>query len=345
MPNDCEIWADRADQAQHSLDAIYGAPWPQFLSNWSPSYPGSDDVFNYWWLAHVIDVRLDAYERTGDGRWLDQARLARRNLVERNGGGLVNEYFDDMAWFGLALERLSRLAADPAARDDAIQLWQYCRERGWNDTCGPSMAWRTEQPDYKNTPANGPFAILGARLFQATNDAVFLRYSQDAFEWITRTLTGPDGFVEDGINRLGDGAIDRQWRFTYNQGLYIGAGTALAAATGQTSYLDRVGPTVRTALSALTADEVFASEGSGGDEGLFKGIFYRYALSYLRQRPDNQLAAFIGTSAECLWLRGHDAQGRFHPGNDWRQAPVGAVPYSTHLSAIMAVEAMAALAG
>jgi predicted alpha-1,6-mannanase (GH76 family) len=205
------------------------------------------------------------------------------------------------------------------------------------------MAWRQPQLDYKNTPANGPFAILGARLHQVTGAQVFLDYATQAFDWITETLRDQDGFVEDGINRLGDGKIDTQWRFTYNQGLYIGAGAALAAATGQTTYLDQVGPTVHAALSRLTDGPVFAVEGDGGDEGLFKGIFYRYAATYLQARPDLALAGFIGASTQTLWLHGLSDGGVFEPGTDWCQPPAGPTPYSAHLSAIMATEAMAAL--
>jgi predicted alpha-1,6-mannanase (GH76 family) len=344
MTTDNLIWSARADLAQRSLAARFGAPWPQLYHNWSPSSAAGDAVFNYWWLAHVIDVRLDAYERTGDPAWLDGARAVRRNILERNQGSLYNDYFDDMLWFGLALERLGRLGDDAGATADAAALWERCRTLGWNATCGWSLAWRATQLDYKNTPANGPFAILGARLFEASGQQMYLEHAVASFEWISRTLMPRgDGFVEDGINRLGDGAIDTPWQFTYNQGLYIGAGVALYRATGEPAFLDRVQPTATTALAVLGDGTVFHPEGDGGDEGLFKGVFYRYAEQLLRVRPDVGLTGFIAASVDALWDRGVGPDGDFAPGNDWRTPPAGPVPYSTYLSAIMATEVRAAL--
>jgi len=345
MNNAFTIWSTRADLAQKGLTTHFAAPWPQFLNNWSTPIDGSNDVFNYWWLAHTMDVRLDAYERTSDQQWLQQAQLTRKNLLERNGGTLFNDYFDDMLWFGLALERLGRIGKDDTAISDAIALWRHCRTNGWNDTYGWSMAWRTSQLDYKNTPANGPFSILGARLYELTGNEEYLNEAMDGFDWITRTLRCDSGFIHDGINRLGDGTIDIQWRFTYNQGLYIGAGTALAQATGDHSYLDAVTETIHAALTTLTCGEVFVSEGDGGDEGLFKGIFYRYALTFLQAHPDSTLAGFMGASAEALWAHSCSTQDSFLPGNDWSRPPTDPIPYSTYLSAIMALEAMAALMG
>jgi len=342
MSNDM-TWSDRADLAQAGLTTVFGAPWPQYLDNWSPGFPGSNDTFNYWWLAHVIDARLDAFVRTGDTHWLAEAQQVRRNLVERNGGGLFNDYFDDMTWFGLALERLGRLGADPQATTDAIALWQHCRALGWNPTYGWSLAWRVPQLEYKNTPANGPFAILGARLFQATNDHQFLDLARAAFDWITHTLRTPSGFIEDGINRLGDGRIDTQWRFTYNQGLYIGAGVALAEATADQGFLDAVWPTIDASLTELTEGGVFRSEGDDGDEGLFKGIYYRYAAAALHAREHPTLRSFVEGSTNMLWSAGFTPDSGFLPGNDWRRGPTGPVPYSTYLSALMALEARAGL--
>jgi len=340
---DSNTWSARADFAQKHLDTFFGAPWPQFLNNWSKSSPGSNDVFNYWWLAHVIDARLDAYTRTGLNRWLDLAQLTRQNIIVRNGNQLFNDYFDDMLWFGLALERLGRLASDAQATADAISLWRHCYQFGWNHTYGWSMAWRVTQLDYKNAPANGPFAILGARLFEVTGDRHYLDLAIAAFEWITETLRTDDGFIQDGINRQGDGAIDTHWRFTYNQGLYIGAGVALAHATGDGAYIDAVQPTIDTSIPALSDGEVFTPEGDDGDEGLFKGIYYRYAATALQTRPNHALASFIERSTEALWASAQTPHNNFLPGNNWHTPPSKPIPYSTYLSAIMALEAEAVI--
>ena len=339
-------WDDRASLAQDSLDHFFGVDGPQLLNNSHPA--GDNATFNYWWLAHLIDVRVDAFERTGDREWLDKAEAAYRNILERNGGSLFNDYFDDMLWYALAILRLHDATGDDAYLRDAIAIWNHVVDHGWNDTMGPSVAWRKQQLYYKNTPANGPFVILSARLSARDDDARYLDYGLAAYRWLTDTVVRPDGFVEDGINREEDGELDLHWRFTYNQGLYVGAGVALAGATGDERYLDDASRTALTALAELSENGMFRQEGAGGDEGLFKGVYYRYVgtlLDALDPATDaaRELERFVQTSTDALW-RNAGRDGRVLAGDDW-SAPAGEkVDFSTQLSAIMALELRARLA-
>src|SRR5690606_28994642 len=131
--------------------------------------------------------------------------------------------------------------------------------------------------DYKNTPANGPLVILSLRLARATGEQRYVEVAEQAYSWLTEHLVDPvTGFVEDGINRHGDGQIDTQWRFTYNQGLAVGAGVGLCRTTGDATYLDRAALTAGAAIAVLSDGLGFADEGDGGDEGLFKGVYFRY---------------------------------------------------------------------
>jgi predicted alpha-1,6-mannanase (GH76 family) len=353
-------WSDRADVAQRSLDHFFGAEWPQFLENSHPAGTGVPETFNYWWLAHVIDARLDAFERTGDEAWRDQAEEGYRNIVERNGGQLFNDYFDDMLWFALAILRLHEATGRESYLADAVAIWDHVIAEGWNDAGGASLAWRKQQLEYKNTPANGPLVILSLRLERAGVDAGgrdFRGHATTAFSWLEANLVGEDGFVEDGINREGDGRVDTQWRFTYNQGLYIGAAVELARSAGDSSdlrrgYLDRAVRTARTAIAELSDGSVFRDEGEGGDEGLFKGVFYRYLGELARElaagTDDEDRVAltefddFVRRGTDRLWETAFDGEW-LRPANDWSASSDESIPYSTQLSAIMAIEQRVAI--
>ncbi len=346
-----EQWSSRADRLQDSLEPLFGATWPQYLHNAVPPKPGGDTTFNYWWLAHLIDCRLDAFARTGSQHRLEQATLTHDNILVRNEGILFNDYFDDMLWFALSTLRLADASGEATYLDEVVALWDHIIQHGWNDSLGTSLAWRKQQLAYKNTPANGPLAILSARLFQRSGDDRFLSVARTAFDWLTRTLVEPDGFVEDGINRLDDGKIDLQWEFTYNQGVYIGAACELWKC-GVVGDLGIASRTALTAINRLSNGDVFLDEGDGGDEGLFKGVFYRYATLLVDALDAGSatravLIDFIRRSTDSLWDRGLlEVPGQLAlpsllAGNDWSVPPKSSVFYSTELSAIMAAEARA----
>ncbi|MFC8596929.1 glycoside hydrolase family 76 protein [Isoptericola sp. NPDC057191] len=367
-------WAGRADVAQLSVDLLYGAAAPQLLHN---AHPRPDDTtFNYWWLAHVVDCRLDAFSRTGEVAWLDAARATAANIRERNDGSLFNDYFDDMLWYALALLRLAEATPDDAERAaveaDVLALWEHVVEHGWNDVHGPSLSWRKQQPDYKNTPANGPLAILGARLARRTGDEAYLDRALTTVAWLEEHLVGPDGFVEDGMGREGGTDVDTHWRFTYNQGLYIGACVELYRSTGDSGWLDRAERTAVTSVRELATGGVFRREGelvdddvpdtAGGDVGLFKGVWYRYAAELLDERAVPEVEDLLRSSTDALWTHGvvpfdavPPADGApaaaveslrgagvvLRAGDDWACAAPTQVGYSTLLSAVMALEVRA----
>lgn len=345
------VWDERADRAQDSLDYFFGTSSPQLYNNAYPLEPGDNDTFNYWWLAHLIDARLDAYDRSGETSRLEQAEAVYRNIRERNGGTLFNDYFDDMLWYALAILRLYDRTGSHQYLADAIALWDHVIEHGWNHEQGTSLAWRKQQLNYKNTPANGPLIILGCRLSsrdERHDHPDYLGHARTAFYWLRTNLVDPTtGFVEDGINREGDGRVDTHWRFTYNQGLFIGAAIEMSRAGDDPGLIEVATKTALTAIRELAPDGVFGEEGDGGDEGLFKGIYYRYTALLLNELRSNsaayaQLHSFITASTDALW-RLAPAEGDFLAGNDWAQLATGKIRYSTQLSAMMATEMRAQL--
>ncbi|MFE3516651.1 glycoside hydrolase family 76 protein [Streptomyces sp. NPDC059166] len=355
-------WYERADRIQDSLDRYFGTEAPQLFDNWRPLQAGDNETFNYWWLAHVIDARLDAYLRSQEPGRLDQARTVHANILERNGGSLFNDYFDDMLWYAIATLRLAEAETGEEARltylAQAEALWRHVHELGWNEQCGGGIAWRKSQLYYKNTPSNGTFVILSARLHRHTGRPEYLLRARETFDWLTRTLLRPDGFVEDGLNRQEDGKLDTQWEFTYNQGLYIGACVELAATIDSAdaanageaeALLDRALATDRAAYARLAVDGVPLDDGDGGDEGLFKGILMRYAgllaqaLDAAHRPSDAQeVRERLLTATGVLWDRALCGE-ELLAGPDWRKQDPGHFPYSAQVSAIMATEQAALL--
>lgn len=59
-------FAEYADLGQRSIDKLFANNDPkQFINNIYPLTTADDNrVFNYWWIAHLVDVRIDGYLRT-----------------------------------------------------------------------------------------------------------------------------------------------------------------------------------------------------------------------------------------------------------------------------------------
>jgi predicted alpha-1,6-mannanase (GH76 family) len=198
--------------------------------------------------------------------------------------------------------------------------------RGENDSHGGGVAWCVARPRYKNVPATGPAAILAARLHRREGRAGDLAAAERLIAWMHAVLVDPvTGDVWDGIGRLGDDRVDRDWRFTYTYGLVLGADHELALARdGDPALEARARRTAAVALAGFAPEGVIAEPGTG-DGALFPGILARH----LAALGDPAADAVIARSAEAAWDR-RDAAGRMGPGPP--------VELSAHLSGLALVE-------
>lgn len=335
-----------ADHVQTALWKLYWNPEKGVMYQWDDSSTVNrpDENYYYWWQAHAVDVCIDGLIRTGKEEYAAYVEQLFHGISQSNGGTFRHHYYDDMAWMALAWLRVYDLTDDWKYRGAVADLWEDIRG-GWNDQMGGGIAWRKSQLDYKNTPANAPAVILAARLFQRFGDEADLDLARNIYAWNKATLLDPsDGFVWDGINRLGDGQIDKDWQFTYCQGVFIGAGLELYACTGDQIYLADARRTTQAVLTRLCdpVSDTLPDEGID-DTGLFKGILIRYLMHMAKCCPDFDLPArLITNNAAMLMKQGIDPNGRV--GTDWRKAPSeGPIQLSVMLSGVMLLEAYAEL--
>jgi len=337
-------WAARADSAQAALTQGFWSPTEQYyLQNNSGS-----TSFNYWWQGHGLDILIDGYQRTQSADYLTRMRQLQQGTKVKNKNTYLNEFYDDMEWQALACLRAFELTKDPDYKNTATLLWADIK-KGWNEQQGGGIAWKKTQISYKNTPANAPAAILGARLYALDRNPDDLEWAKKIYAWQKSKLVDPaSGVVWDGVNRQGDNQIDKNWLFSYNQGTYIGAGLALYRATQQTSYLDDATRTASYVLndSQLSPGGILKEEGNG-DGGLFKGILVRY-LNLLSMESAVSAAnranyvTFLKFNGENLYKRG-TRKPQFIFNTNWTSLPGSPVDGSTQMSGVMMMEVMADL--
>ncbi|MCG8337619.1 MAG: AGE family epimerase/isomerase [Proteobacteria bacterium] len=338
------MWNERAEQAQKDLVSLF---WNENTQMMNAIYPldanNPKNRFHYWWQAHVLDVLLDGYERTQDIKYLERFEQVYENVYMLNGFSIVNEFYDDMEWMALALLRAYQITDKEAYKEAVFLLWDTIK-LGWNNHYGGGISWKVDTPEYKNTPANMPAAILAARLYKEFNDEADLQWGIKIFDWQNEHLVDSEtGIIWDGINRLGDGKIDKDWRFTYCQGVYIGASLELYKVTDEKKYLQYAHKTADAAMNLLVNPDTGVLIGEGdGDGGLFKGIFIRYFSMLIQTEPKTKYINFVYLNGESLWERGR-AQNNGLFSKDWYTLPEESEDLSIQLSGIMLTEQLAKL--
>jgi len=305
-----------------------------------------DTQFQYWPQAHTLDVLADAYVRTNDSRYVALMNDWFAGVNRANGNTFLNEYYDDMGWNALAMLRAYDATKDPKWLQATQTVWDEIKT-GWNSSFGGGIAWRKSQRDYKNTPATAPACILAARLYQRLGRPADLEWANLLYDWLKANMVDAQtGLVYDGINRTGNGQLDLNWKFTYNQGLWIGAGYELYRITKNAAYLNDALRTANFTLGdgSLTTGGLLRDEGAG-DGGLFKGVFVRY-FALLAGEPDvtsntrTRYVDFLTFNARTLWLRG-TARPRISFGTNWSVPPTnGDTELKVQLSGAILLEAM-----
>ncbi len=340
------VWTERAAAAQAELQTSFWDERRGLFNNASPCLLQlCTSPFHYWWQAHALDTLIDGYERTGESIFKDRIAAMYQGILDRNAGVFPNDYYDDMEWMALAWLRAFEATGEERYKAAALILWEDI-QTGWNESMGGGIAWRKEQPDYKNTPANAPAVILAARLYRNFGDKADLEWAQKLYDWQKDKLVDPRiGLVWDGINRQGDGRIDTDWIFTYGQGVYIGAGLELYGATGEKAYRQDAVRTAEYVREKLVSPATGMLPSEGGDDGgLFKGILVRYLGELILENPKEHrmLTKLLVTNGNSLWEYGKGEQKALFS-NSWAQTPDEVVQMSTQLSAVMLLEQLARL--
>jgi len=298
-----QVWANRAASAEAAIakrhtKRLWGLPgtqlgvvaWPaarkyQLFGTW-----------HYWWQAHLLDCLVDAQLR--DPQPEREQTIARQIRAHRLRNKLrwINDYYDDMAWLALALERAARVAG--VDRPKALEKLSEQFLNAWVPEDGGGIPWR-KQDQFFNAPANGPAAIFLARYDR-------LRRAQQMSDWIDETLIDPEThLVFDGIK---GGSMVRA-QYTYCQGVVLGLETELAARTEDADHAERVRRLVAAVRDNMVTDGVIKGAG-GGDGGLFNGVLARYlalvATTLPANGPDDTTArdtarSLVLESAQSAW--------------------------------------------
>ena len=311
-------WSNRAASAETAvatrhLRRLWQLPGTQLgVVGWPATR--RDRLFgswHYWWQAHLLDTLVDAQVRDPKPERVASIRRQIHGHRVRNFGRWTNDYYDDMAWLALALDRAGRLAGVPRPAALATLSRQFVG--AWMPELGGGIPWR-KQDRFFNAPANGPAGIFLARYGD-------LSRAVEMADWIEDTLIDPEtNLVFDGIRA---GSMVRA-QYTYCQGVVVGLEAELALRTGADRHRHRVRRLVSAIGAHMTDDGVLRGAG-GGDGGLFAGITARYLALAAHALPEDPCAAeardIVRTSARAAWDNRQTVDGLPLFGAFWHSPP------------------------
>jgi predicted alpha-1,6-mannanase (GH76 family) len=298
-----QVWANRAASSEAAitkrhLRRLWGLPGTQLgVVAWPAARKQTlFGTWHYWWQAHLLDCLVDAQLRDPQPQRLTRINRQIRGHHIRNNLRWTNDYYDDMAWLALALERSGRLC--DVGRPKALDKLANQFLNSWVPEDGGGIPWR-KQDQFFNAPANGPAAI-----FLARHDRV--RRAQQMSDWIDETLIDPETqLVFDGVKA---GSLVRA-QYTYCQGVVLGLEVELANRTEDPEHAGRVHRLVAAVGEQMATDGVIRGAG-GGDGGLFNAILARYlafvATDLPGTSPEDEQARvtardLVLTSAQSAW--------------------------------------------
>lgn len=293
----------RADQALQSFLLKFWNGGQQYLRD---KYPSDGSLTGYWTYANGWDAVLDGVERTGGAQY---AGLIESLYTGQNDRGWTNNYYDDECWMTLALLRAYDLTTNVTYLNRAIALYADI-QGGWDNTCCGLPAggmWWDKSHTQKATAANAGAALAGAKLYQRTTNVAYLTFAQQVYSFWWANMVNQSNFqVCDHLDLVGTKVW---WKFTYDEGLMIGASVALYEATSNATYLNNAHNVANFMVNNEYTPTIYGkalfdgdNAGCGGDCHQFKGPGYRY-LMQLYRKDISRTAYFnvLKPSADAIW--------------------------------------------
>jgi uncharacterized protein YyaL (SSP411 family) len=197
---------------------------------------------------------------------------------------VVNIFFDDNGWFGLAFFDAYKATGDKRFLNDAWKAWHAIYALGWAQDGVGGIWWDTAH-EKKTAEPLAAEALLSAELYQATHKQAYLLAAEKMISWGDAHSWNDDRGLYQRSD-TSDTVMD------YVQGMMIGADAILCQTLHQTSWCTKAEGIAHAAEVAFPPSYHWAPE--------CDAIYYRFLASLTAADHDPQwyrLAAQQGTLA------------------------------------------------
>ena len=325
VPSSCSIKIisaiDRAALSANSFIDKFYDPETNYLKDTFTFNQTSDKVLTgYWTFAQGFNAIVDnAYRiRNGKKSSFDRDFSTYINLISKlyegqEEIGWDRPYIDDMNWMALTLFWAHDLTRNETFIARCLYLFSKI-ESNWDETCCGNVKgglWWDDEHTQKATASNAGPSLLASLLYETSGNRKYLDFSIRVFNfWFDNMVNRTDYSLCDHISS--NGIKQCGWRFTYNEGLMIGAATNLYKITNDPRYLEIAVRIARFMIlnevtnSTLGHTVLFDGNTCTGDCMQFKGIAFRY-LAFLRSllpsfdKDWKQIDDFLQFCVDSIW--------------------------------------------
>jgi predicted alpha-1,6-mannanase (GH76 family) len=251
-------------------------------------------LVSFWMFAEQLEMVLDAYERSQDGKQLEEFRALFKGFLSVHGETWErNDFNDDIMWMAIACTRAHLLTGEADYLKAAKANFDLCYKRAYSDDLGGGLWWKTDNRS-KNACVNCPGAIAAFLLGEATRDKSYKAKSKAMFTWVKNTLFNPEtGAIADNIRRR-DGRVHGRV-YSYNQGTFVGAADLLG-------FHEEAKLAVEYTRKEVCRDGYFPPAQEKGDGGGFNGIAARWIARFIYDHGhEENFGPWLRKNAESAW--------------------------------------------
>ena len=332
-----------ADSILYNILDLYDVPEHGLLSETYPLNPNhqvsylaegtiqrkEQEVSFLWPYSGIISGVISLYKETNDSKYLslleerllpglelywDISRIPFSYQSYPTFAGKSDRFYDDNVWLALDFCSLYESTENSVYLHRAKDLYTFIYS-GWTDELGGGIFWSEQRRKSKNTCSNAPAAVLGIKLYEITNEQVYLEKAIETYDWTKHNMLDSADYVYwDNISL--EGKIDKR-KYTYNSGQMIEAGVLLYNHTKNKDYLIDA---QKTALGThqffaktkqtINGEQLFFPDSPWFNVILFRGLKALYSVD---RNP-----TYVNTlkrNAKYAWLHSKDSSELF--GNDW----------------------------
>eukprot|EP01103_Thecamoeba_quadrilineata_P018928 TRINITY_DN7470_c0_g1_i1.p1 TRINITY_DN7470_c0_g1~~TRINITY_DN7470_c0_g1_i1.p1 ORF type:complete len:396 (-),score=35.99 TRINITY_DN7470_c0_g1_i1:102-1289(-) len=221
------------------------------------------------------------------------------------------KYYDDNAWTSLDLLRDYIFTDSQYAFSHAKSLFTFVFN-GWDSnprTCDSGGTYWMEQApgntnNDRNTISNAPNSMAALILYNLTSNSTYLTHAKEMYEWVVTYLRDPsDGLYWDHVTPSGSQCEINTAKWSYNQGVIVGASLLLYLETGVIGYLANASQIAQSALSYYGCPNGKCSSDASlfSQPPPFNAIFFRNLLALSNYDGVNSYRDAMVAYAQYVW--------------------------------------------